>query len=134
MRVMIVALFLMAQMGPAVPNTPTSTPDPDFPVHVQILSNKWGHNRYGTHGYGRGNVLDTDVKGFDYTYDCGDPFLTTKGEEFYGARWKKQDEKLEIIEERIGSGGKTEKCELKVDMKTFAYKRQNGEVVAKPSK
>jgi hypothetical protein len=134
MRAIIVALFLLGQMGPAVPNTPTSTPDPAFPVHVQILGIHWNHNQYGTHGYGRGNVVAADVKGFDYTFDCGDPFMATKGEEFYSARWKKPDQKLELIEERIGSGGKTEKCELKVDMKPFAYKRVNGDVVAKPSK
>jgi len=134
MRAMIVALFLMSQLGPAVPNTPTSTQDPAFPVHVQILAIHWNHNRYGTHGYGRGNVLTPDVKGFDYTFDCGDPFLTNRGDEFYGGRWKKQDERLEIIEERIGSGGKTEKCELKVELKPFAYKKdKNGEVVAKPN-
>lgn len=47
--------------------------------------------------------------------------------------WKKQDERLEILKERIGSGGKTEKCELKVDMKPFIYVRKNGDVIAKPN-
>jgi hypothetical protein len=131
MRAAIAVLLLMSQMGPAVPNTPTTTPDPAFPLKVQILAIHWNHNKYGTHGYGRANLLTPDVKGFDYTFDCGDPFLTNRGDEFYGARWKKQDERLEIVEERIGSGGKTEKCELKVELKAFAYMRKNGEVVAK---
>ena len=121
MVLLLSVLLWMGQYYPVQPNGPTGVQDPKFPVRVKILTTDWHHNGLGTHGWGRGNLLDPQRQGFDYTYDCGQPFMVTRREEVYWARWKKQDKDLELLVGKIGSDNKADKCELKVDMKSFAY-------------
>jgi hypothetical protein len=132
-RLALAIVLLLMQMGPAVPNAPTDVQNPDYPLHARILAIHWEHNRYGTHGYGRGDLLSPQEQGFDYTFDCGDPFITTKGEELYPARWKKQNERIEILESRVGTD-KFERCELKIDLKNAIYRRKGSDIVTVPMK
>jgi hypothetical protein len=85
------------------------------------LLTKANGGRSGFTGFGRGNILVPDLKGIDFTYDCGTAFLNNGPTEFYQARWKKPDRKLEILMQRIGSDH-LDKCELEVSYKAAPYK------------
>jgi hypothetical protein len=131
----IFTVFVLAQMG-ATPAGPADANDPAYPLRIHILRVSWNghHDRWGNYdeatGWGRGDIWEPQRQGFDYTFSCFEPFLHTTGDEAYSARWKSQGKTLEILEERIGSGGKFEKCELKVDLKPYAYViNDRGEIV-----
>jgi hypothetical protein len=103
------------------PGVASTVPNPDFPMHVRILSNYRSRNRFGYHGYGRGDLLSSPIQGFDYTFDCDRGFLhNVHSDEFYQARWKKPDQKLEILVQQVGSNH-VEKCTLAVAMKSEPY-------------
>jgi len=117
-------LLLMAVLPQAAPpDGPALSPNPEYPVHVRILVSKGSTSRVATSGYGRANLLDESgnpVHGVDFTYSCGEPMLTNTGNEFYQARWKKQDLRLELLMQRIGSNH-IDKCELQTAVKPQSY-------------
>jgi hypothetical protein len=115
------AIFILAFLWQvSAPDGPATAPNPEYPVHVQILSTKAENGRRGAKGFGRGNIVGPPARGIDFTYDCGSPILNNGEREFYQARWKKQDLKLEILAQRIGSNH-VDKCELDVAMKAEPY-------------
>jgi len=118
MKSAILVLAFLWQV--AAPDGPSMTPNPDYPVHVQILATKAQNGRRGAHGFGRANIVGPPAKGIDFTYDCAEPILNNGEREFYQARWKKQDLKLEILMQRIGSDH-IDKCDLEVAMKDVPY-------------
>lgn len=131
MRFLASLILLAAQVYvPATPNGPTHDVNPAYPLRVQIMQIHWSHNRWGTTGWGRANLVAPANQGFDYTFDCDEPFMTTRGNGFYSGRWKKPNTRLELLEERIGSS-KTQKCELKVETKPYVYEFQHGALVTK---
>lgn len=110
---------LLAQVVP--PDVPATAPNPDFPLHVRIFRVRWNHTRGIYEGYGRADLLGEKPTGLDYTFECGEPFLhNAQPSEFYQARWKKQDQKLEILMQKVGSDH-LQKCELKVTPKPMPY-------------
>jgi hypothetical protein len=118
MKFAVLALAFFWQVS--MPDGPVTAPHPDYPVHVQVLLTKAQNGRRGATGFGRGNIVGPPAKGIDFTYDCGQPFLNNGEQEFYQARWKKQDQKLEILMQRIGSDH-IDKCDLEVAMKDVPY-------------
>jgi len=118
MKIAVLALAFLWQV--AAPDGPSVAPNPEYPVHVQILSTKAQNGRRGAHGFGRANIVGPPAKGIDFTYDCAQPILNNGEREFYQARWKKQDMKLEILAQRIGSDH-VDKCDLEVAMKDVPY-------------
>jgi hypothetical protein len=121
-----IVLFLsvgtvFAQRFTASPDVPATEPNPQFPLHVRILQSHWNHVNGGYQGYGRGDILADEPTGFDYTYSCSEPFLhNAQKDEFYQARWKKQDQKIELLMLQVGSTHE-QKCELKVALKPAPY-------------
>jgi hypothetical protein len=115
----LAALFLMA-IFIQTPDGPATAPDPDYPLHVQVLLTKANAGRYGATGFGRGNILGPPRRGIDFTYECSTPFFNNGPQEFYQARWKKPDAKLEILMQRTGSD-KLDKCELAIAYKAAPY-------------
>ena len=116
-------VLLFAQFHPAIPNGPPESPNPSYPFKVVILGTHWNHhNLYGTNGWGRGNIFLPEKHGFDFTYQCDQPFMVNRISQPYYARWKKQDKTIELLEGRIGTD-KTQKCELKIELKPNPYER-----------
>jgi hypothetical protein len=115
------ALLLLAFI-PQVssPDGPATVTNPQFPIHVQVLATKADNTRIGARGMGRGNILGDTVKGIDFAYDCAEPILNTGPAEFYQARWKKQDQKLELLMQRIGSDH-LDKCTIAITYKPAPY-------------
>jgi hypothetical protein len=128
MRSLVLAFFLLLIVIPSAaqvfyepPDVPATAPNPEFPVRVHILGSHWNYVRGSYRGYGRGDLLGDNPVGFDYTYSCSQPFLhNALREEFYQARWKKQDQKLEILTQKVGSDH-FHHCELKVALKPVPY-------------
>jgi hypothetical protein len=115
------ALLLLAFFGTvAFPDSPATQANPDYPVHVQVLRTKANEDKYGAHGFGRGNILGPPLKGIDFTYYCATPFLNNGPTEFYQARWKKPEQKLELLMQRIGSNH-LDKCEIDISYKPMPY-------------
>jgi hypothetical protein len=73
-----------------------TTGNPGVPLHVRIPQIHWNHIRWGTTGWSRANPVVPTEQGFDYTCDCGQPFMVTKGDAFYSGRWKKPNERVEL--------------------------------------
>ena len=127
-RIILASLFLatsplFAQRYAQPPDVPASAPASDFPLHVRILNVHWNRVNGGYEGYGRADLLGPPLQGIDYTFSCSEPFLHNAARgEFYQARWKKQDQKLEILMQKVGSDH-LQKCELKTAVKSQPYGR-----------
>lgn len=128
MKRAVFALVLLASSGclhaqrfTQPPDVPATTPYADYPVHVHLVYGHWNHVNGGYEGYGRGDILGATPQGFDYTFSCSEPFLhNAQKAEFYQARWKKQDQKLEILMQKVGTDH-LQKCELKTSLKPEPY-------------
>ena len=116
-----------AQQDP--PRVAWSTPNPAYPIKVRILSSD-RHNShhsgiYDTQSYGSGNILATPAVGFDYNSNCSGGFVHNAGEgDFYQAKWKQPNAKLEILIVQTGSNH-PEKCTVNVALKPAPYTRDN---------
>jgi hypothetical protein len=110
-----------------------------YPLRVHIFQRS-EHTRYSggildwAEGNGRANLFEnSEPRGFDFDYRCGDRLMTSSGYETYPARWKKKDQSLEILYPVMGKLGTMRSCELKVEMKDFAYYRHQGITYTEPS-
>lgn len=93
----------------------------------------WNHVNGGYDGYGRADLLGATPQGVDYTFSCSEPFLHNVGKaEFYQARWKKPDQKLEILMQKVGSDH-LQKCELKTSVKPEPYGKYGPAAAVPPS-
>jgi hypothetical protein len=110
----------------------------DYPLRVHIYRMNRRTERYRgvvqyVEGEGRGNLFENgDPRGFDFAFNCNDRFMTSSGFETYFAKWKKPGQSLVLLLREIGSNS-TETCELKVDMKDFAYVSHDGVLQTEPS-
>lgn len=112
------------------PDVATTVASPEFPLRVHIFGDHWNYVRGSYSGWGRGDLVGDKPVGFDYTYSCGQPFLhNAQHDEVYQARWKKQDQKLEILTQKVGSDH-VHRCELKVALKPVPYGRYKAQAAA----
>lgn len=104
------------------PDVAVDDPSPDFPLHAQIATIRFGGATNEYHGYGSGNVLENGTsKGFDYTFECSVPFSANQiPGQTYEARWKKEPFKLELLMGRVGSDHE-DICTLKIALKPKAF-------------
>jgi hypothetical protein len=135
----------MIPLSPATsrpPDIPFVEPDADFPLRVHLFSARFGQDSvhlYRTlrgemnggpgyyqstasyHGFGTGNLLGDPTRGFDFDFDCGSSFVENRQpQEFYEARWKRQDESLEILMLPVGSD-RADTCELRLTFKAHPF-------------
>jgi hypothetical protein len=121
MKSTVLFLAMFAQFYPTPPSDPATVPNANYPVHVHIIIAKASGGQGDYHGFGRGDILNPTLQGFDYTFSCGQPFNNNRlPNEFYQARWKKNNEKLEILLQPIGSNH-INRCELNVALKARPY-------------
>ncbi len=134
MRTLTLALLILLLVCPLVaqrfyepPDVPATVADPEFPLRVRIIESRWNHVWQSYAGWGRGDLLGDKPVGFDYTYSCGQPLLhNAQRAEYYQARWKKQDQKLELLTQKVGSGH-VHRCELKIALKPGPYGHYNAQ-------
>ena len=127
------AILLFAMMGQyEAPGVASTAPNPDYPLHIRVLSNQRTHNRFGYHGFGRADLLGPTIRGMDYTFDCERGFMHNEHrDEFYQGRWKKPDQKMEILIQKVGSDH-VEKCTLEVTLKDAPYGRYRNQPAGAP--
>lgn len=116
----------------------------NYPLRVHIVFRN-GIRHY--HGYGGVSSLEEvegmggadlfengQPRGFDFTYQCGQPITPEPGYETFMARWKKADRVIEIVMPVIGGKpGEVNACDLKVTMKSdTVYVRRQGAVSEVP--
>ena len=135
MKSTLLLLAMFAQLFyPTPPADPATAPNPDDPGHVHSLIAKATGGQGDYHGFGRGDILGPNLQGFDYTFSCGQPFNNNRQpSEFYQARWKKLNEKLEILLQPIGSSH-INHCDLNIALKAKPYGRYtNPQTNAQPT-
>ena len=82
------------QSRPAV--TAATQPNAEYPLRIQMKVTSMGN--YTTPGYGRGNVMGETPTGFDFVEDCNLGYTENNDRQLvYQARWKKRQQKLEIL-------------------------------------
>ncbi len=110
-----------------------------YPLRIHIFQRSEHSHYHGgvldwTEGNGRANLFEnSEPRGFDFDFNCGGRLMTSSGYETYPARWKKKDQTLEVLYPVMGKPGSMHSCELKVDMKDFAYYRHQGNTYTEPA-
>ena len=110
----------------------------DYPLRVHVFAFNGTAHYHGqsldqVDGEGRANLYEnSEPKGFDFNYSCGNRLRVSAGFETYPARWKKNGQTLEILLPEFGKPNALESCELKVIMKDQAYVRRNGLLSEEP--
>lgn len=103
------------------PYIPDTTPDAAYPLHLHVITALKRTDINGAHGYGTANLLDGTTYGVDYNYDC--PHILSANSQlpdYYQARWAKQNERLELLVQPIGSDH-VGRCSVTVTLKKTAY-------------
>jgi len=123
---MLKATVLMLGLLPALiyeqPAGPALDPNPNYPLHVHVLSATRPQDRYAVHGYGKADLLGPTPVGMDYTYDCSIGFLHNGPiTEYYQARWKKPNRQMEFLIQQVGDNKHVEKCTVNVTLKSVPY-------------
>lgn len=110
----------------------------DYPLRVHIYQHN-AHSHYyrqvleTVDGEGRANLFENgEPRGFEYSYRCAERLRNSSGFETFMARWKKQGRTLEILLPKMGNPGSMDSCQLKVEMKDFAYWWHNGAIDTEP--
>jgi hypothetical protein len=126
-------LFLLTPLAFASSHNPA-----DYPLRVHIYRLNRHTHYYGgvtewVEGDGRANLFENGIAhGIDFAYNCSDRFMNSSGYETYFARWKKPGLSLVLLMREIGSANSTDTCELKVDVKDFAYVSHQGVLDTEP--
>lgn len=127
------ALSILSPLAPAESHKPA-----DYPLRVHIYRLTHQTQRYRgvvqwVDGEGRANLFENGAPvGIDFAYSCSDRFMNSSGFETYPAKWKKPGQSMVLLLREIGSNS-TDTCELKVDVKDFAYVGRNGALATEPA-
>ena len=126
---LLAAPLLTAQRPHDMPRVTWSTPNPDYPLKVRVLSSDRHQSRHSgliyTDSYGSANLLGNPNVGLDYTSTCEGGFLhNQEGGEYYQGKWKKQDREIEILVVETGHTS-PEKCKIDVTLKPAPYSKDN---------
>jgi hypothetical protein len=108
-----------------------SEPDQSaYPLRVQVMHTGWHRTAWRATGFGKADLKeDGQVQGFDYTFDCREPFLASKGADSYLARWKNVGSELAILTRSASDPNKYSECDLKVTVHSYAFRVQNGQLM-----
>jgi hypothetical protein len=101
-----------------------------YPLRVQVMHTGWHRTAWRATGSGQADLKeDGQVQGIDYTFDCREPFLASKGADSYLARWKNVGSELAILTRFAGDPNKYSECDLKVTVHSYAFRVQNGQLM-----
>jgi hypothetical protein len=137
MRVSLV-LCLCLLFGSAALNAESKNPA-DYPLRIHVFGHDqttFYHNRNAeeSKGEGRANLFEnSEAKGVDYTFDCSQKLKSSFGYETYPAKWKKPNQELTVLLPVFGKANTYFTCNLKTDVKDFAYITHNGRMASEPT-
>jgi hypothetical protein len=130
--------FVSAQRFPRVqpekapPDVPFVTPNPEFPLRVHLLIARFGGIGGVYHGYGAGNLVDSNaIQGFDYGFECDVSFMANEApSETYQARWKESPYRLEILTAEAGvDQPRQHTCTLRLALTQRPFERVSTEMM-----
>jgi len=111
----------------------------DYPLRIHIFGQSqtsFYHNRSleETKGEGRANLFaNGDVHAMEFSYDCSEKLKASFGYETYPAKWKKPGQELVVLMPVFGKTGQYFTCNLKTDVKDYAYFAHDGKMGSEPS-
>ncbi len=130
-------LFFFCLLTPIVLHAESKNPA-DYPLRIHILGKNqttFYHNRYAEEakGEGRADLFEnSEARGVDFTFDCSEKLKASFGFETYPAKWKKPSQELTVLLPVFGKTGAYFTCNLKTDVKDFAYAMRNGQMISEP--
>jgi hypothetical protein len=110
----------------------------DYPLRIHIFNRSettFYHARVEDEakGEGRANLFEGgEAHGVDFSFDCSEKLKASFGYETYPAKWKKQGKELTVLLPVFGKTGSFFTCNLKTDVKDFAYAKSNGNMRSEP--
>ncbi len=110
----------------------------DYPLRVHIFGRDqttFYHNRYAeeSKGDGRANLFaNGEVRGVDFNFDCSEKLRGSFGYETYPAKWKKPNQELIVLLPVFGKTNAYFTCNLKTDVKDYAYVAHDGKMGSEP--
>lgn len=122
----------------AVLNAESKNPA-NYPLRVHIMGHSqttFYHMRSveESKGEGRANLFENgEPKGLDFTYDCSQKLKGSIAYETYPAKWKKPNQELTILLPVFGKTNSYFTCNLKTDVKDYAYAAHNGRLIPEPT-
>jgi hypothetical protein len=130
-------LLFLCLLTPIVLHAESKNPA-DYPLRIHILGKNqttFYHNRYAEEakGEGRANLFEnSEAHGVDFTFDCSEKLKASFGFETYPAKWKKPNQELTVLLPVFGKTGAYFTCNLKTDIKDFAYVTHDGKMTSEP--
>lgn len=110
----------------------------DYPLRIHVFGRSettfyhW-QSVENAKGDGRANLFENgEAHGVDFSFDCPEKLRASFGYETYPARWKKAGKDLVVLLPVFGQTGKYFTCDLKTDVKDFAYMKHNGHMGEEP--
>ena len=84
-------------------------------------------------GDGRANLFENgEPRGVDFNFDCSQKLRASFGYETYPAKWKKPNRELTVLLPVFGKTGAYFTCNLKTDIKDYAYFSHDGRLSSEP--
>jgi hypothetical protein len=111
----------------------------DYPLRLHIFSRNettFYHNRNAeeSKGEGRANLFEnSEPRGIDFSFECSEKLKPSFGYETYPARWKKPGQELIVLLPVFGKNNAYFTCNLKTQVKDYAYMARDGKMASEPS-
>jgi hypothetical protein len=110
----------------------------DYPLRLHVFGKNettFYHNRSleESKGEGRANLFaNGEVHAIDFTFDCSEKLKSSFGYETYPAKWKKPNQELTVLLPVFGKANTFFTCNIKTDVKDFAYIAHDGKMSSEP--
>lgn len=110
----------------------------DYPLRIHIFNRSqttfyYDRSADEAKGDGRANLFeDSQARAVDFSFDCPQKLRASFGFETYPARWKKPGQVLVVLLPVFGRANSYFTCDLKTDVKNFAYAARNGHMGSEP--
>jgi hypothetical protein len=131
------SLLLLFLLAPLAVLSESKNPA-DCPLRIHIFNRNetnFYHQRIEeeSKGEGRANLFENgEAHGVDFSFDCSQKLKDSFGYETYPARWKKQGQDLVVLLPVFGKSNAYFTCDLKTDLKDFAYASHDGRLMSEP--
>jgi hypothetical protein len=110
----------------------------DYPLRIHIFGHsqttfyRW-REAEESKGEGRANLFaNGEARGVDFNFDCSEKLKSSFSFETYPAKWKKQDRELVVLLPVFGRSNTYFTCNIKTDVKDFAYASHDGRLSSEP--
>jgi hypothetical protein len=129
-----VTLLCLCLLVPTAALLAESKNPADYPLRIHII----GHNQttfyHGREaeeakGEGRANLFEnSEARGVDFSFDCSEKLKSSFGYETYPTKWRKPNKELTVLLPVFGKTGSFFTCNIKTDIKDFAYVAHDGKI------